>query len=148
MDISKLVTDSVGENSNSEPVQTGPATTEREEAAVRPSTPESWPDNPSSERNTKRRRGESSRVHTCRQCSSSFTTHSNLVVHVQTVHEGLRPYVCELCNRSFGTKGTMNRHVRLVHYHERRYVCQLCGRTFATLACLRRHHGLLHGSPT
>mmetsp|Transcript_3084 Transcript_3084/g.9400 ORF Transcript_3084/g.9400 Transcript_3084/m.9400 type:complete len:160 (-) Transcript_3084:46-525(-) len=151
MDISRLLTDEDNPRSESEPgasLARASYDPVRDEAAVssRPQTPESWPEIPRSEKRSteKKDRGEGSKTHKCRQCTSSFTTRSNLVVHVQTVHQGLRPYTCDHCGRNFGTKGTMNRHVRLVHYHERRYVCDVCNRAFATLACLRRHHGLLH----
>eukprot|EP00188_Purpureofilum_apyrenoidigerum_P003622 Plantae.Rhodophyta-Purpureofilum_apyrenoidigerum.ctg38459.p1 GENE.Plantae.Rhodophyta-Purpureofilum_apyrenoidigerum.ctg38459~~Plantae.Rhodophyta-Purpureofilum_apyrenoidigerum.ctg38459.p1 ORF type:complete len:165 (-),score=13.84 Plantae.Rhodophyta-Purpureofilum_apyrenoidigerum.ctg38459:262-756(-) len=157
MDISRLLADEDNPKSESEPgaaLARASYVRARDEAAAstRPPTPESWPEGSGTEKHDnearkreKKERGESSKTHKCRQCTSSFTTRSNLVVHVQTVHQGLRPYTCDQCGRNFGTKGTMNRHVRLVHYHERRYVCDICTRAFATLACLRRHHGLLHG---
>uniref|UniRef100_A0A7S0BM29 C2H2-type domain-containing protein n=1 Tax=Rhodosorus marinus TaxID=101924 RepID=A0A7S0BM29_9RHOD len=104
-----------------------------------------WPLRVKNEFPAKKLKAVHAKKHKCDQCSSSFTTRSNLVVHTQTVHQGLRPFTCDKCMRSFGTKGTMNRHIRLVHFHERQYVCPLCNRRFATLACRRRHHNLLHG---
>mmetsp|Transcript_22338 Transcript_22338/g.89920 ORF Transcript_22338/g.89920 Transcript_22338/m.89920 type:complete len:148 (-) Transcript_22338:114-557(-) len=75
----------------------------------------------------------------CDECFAKFSGRSHLLVHVQTVHRGLRPHSCKHCGRSFGTKGTMNRHIRIVHLRERNFVCPLCKRAFSTLACLKRH---------
>ena len=43
----------------------------------------------------------------CEICGNWLTTKSNLQVHLNTVHNGLKPFRCNFCQQSFGESGTL-----------------------------------------
>ena len=40
---------------------------------------------------------------------------ANLKLHIQTVHEGLKPHTCEMCGTAYGQKGDLKRHMKRAH---------------------------------
>ena len=51
----------------------------------------------------------------CSDCGSTFSTQSNLRLHVDAVHEKKRPYLCSECGDSFSTQNNLKRHISTVH---------------------------------
>uniref|UniRef100_A0A7S1TGW8 C2H2-type domain-containing protein n=1 Tax=Compsopogon caeruleus TaxID=31354 RepID=A0A7S1TGW8_9RHOD len=49
------------------------------------------------------------KVHECNICLMSFSKKSNLIRHVQALHEARRKYRCE-CGETFNQSGNLNRH--------------------------------------
>ncbi len=62
--------------------------------------------------------------------NAKFEQHSKLTIHIQTVHENLRPFDCPLCPAKFGEKGSLSTHIRMVHENLRPFKCKLCPAKF------------------
>ena len=41
----------------------------------------------------------------CEVCNKVYVSNRVLMVHVQSVHEGLRPYKCEYCDATYTQRG-------------------------------------------
>jgi len=48
-------------------------------------------------------------------CHKTFSSHSNLRVHIRAVHEKSRPHVCSECQRQFSYKHAWQKHIRTKH---------------------------------
>ena len=51
----------------------------------------------------------------CSDCGSTFSSQSNLRLHVDAVHEKKKPYLCSECGDSFSTQNNLKRHISTVH---------------------------------
>ena len=51
----------------------------------------------------------------CSDCGSTFSSQSNLRLHIDAVHEKKRPYLCSECGDSFSTQNNLKRHITAVH---------------------------------
>ena len=56
-----------------------------------------------------------SSARTCGLCGLSFSSVSNLSVHVRTAHKKIKPFACEECDKRFSHKHVLQRHVATVH---------------------------------
>jgi hypothetical protein len=97
--------------------------------------------------------------HECKTCGSRFTQKGSLVLHVKSVHQGLRQ-VCSECKKTFSDKSNLSKHVKTVHKKEKSHECSVCNKTFAHKSSLNHHkficsnnwtdnhlHEALHRSP-
>lgn len=79
----------------------------------------------------------------CTECSASFSTKNNLIVH-QRSHSGEKPYACGECSASFSTRGNLKRHVK-THTGIKPWKCSHCEQCFTEkktlVAHMRRHTG-------
>ena len=53
-------------------------------------------------------------VYPCSYCSRQFIRNSDLRVHVQAVHEGLR-HPCDQCDKTYANRKGLRRHIRDIH---------------------------------
>ena len=89
--------------------------------------------------------------HSCSQCGERFRKKSNLLRHVQRVHEGKEKkeidfqkiYKCSICSSSFTRNIILTDHMTTVHnieYHK----CSKCDKRFRKKANLLGHVGRVH----
>ena len=77
----------------------------------------------------------------CDICKKIFTTSSS--VHVQTVHEKLKPYVSTECNKTFGLKNSLTAHMG-VHTNDKPFKCSFCEKAFERKDTLSGHTIRMH----
>ena len=78
-------------------------------------------------------------VVTCQLCLKSYSSPTNLSMHVAAVHEGVKPFKCTVCDESFAFKGNLNVHVASVHDEKKPVKCTLCDARFARKTQLPGH---------
>ena len=70
----------------------------------------------------------------------NFAIRKDLMQHILSVHEGMKPNLCTICGKSFTTKNNMNVHIRKVHeLRKKNYSCDLCESSFYKAYELDRH---------
>ena len=72
----------------------------------------------------------------CSQCAACYSSKTALEVHVNTVHENVRPYMCEHCSKGFGSQIYLQNHIKMVHSF-RTYDCKICQEKFSKKYDLR-----------
>jgi len=70
-------------------------------------------------------------THKCKYCSSRFTSPWNLKVHLQTIHENIRPFQCHQCDKSFKQKIHLLGHFNSTHSNLKPFRCDDCAVKFA-----------------
>ena len=68
----------------------------------------------------------------------------NLLKHIRSVHERIKPFRCEKCASSFAEKKDMLRHIGTVHEGKKLYKCDTCKTNFSQKANLNAHIKTLH----
>ena len=51
----------------------------------------------------------------CNICDASFPQKGNLNVHIESVHEEMKPFKYKICDASFSRKATLKKHIESVH---------------------------------
>ena len=51
----------------------------------------------------------------CSDCGSTFSSQSNLKLHIDSIHEKKKPWLCSECGDSFSTQNNLKRHISTVH---------------------------------
>ena len=51
----------------------------------------------------------------CSDCGSTFSSQSNLKLHIDAIHEKKKPWLCSECGDSFSTQNNLKRHISTVH---------------------------------
>ena len=48
-------------------------------------------------------------------CKTTFISKTSQKLHIEAVHEGIKPHVCTICDAKFGQKGSLTNHIKSVH---------------------------------
>jgi len=80
----------------------------------------------------------------CKICSKRFATNAALIIHVDGVHNKLKPHKCPICLIGFAQSGHMRTHVDVVHKKIKRFNCKICSKAFVTNYRLKLHIGTFH----
>ena len=80
----------------------------------------------------------------CELCNKDFTTKYCLKMHIQAIHEKLKPNKCNSCEKSFLTNSQRNRHVKEVHLKIKSYKCNSCEKSFSQNHSLKTHVSSMH----
>ena len=73
----------------------------------------------------------------CNQCNQQFTRKDSLIVHIQSIHEGVK-YACSQCNQQFSAKGNLTTHIQSIHEGVK-YRCNQCDQLFSAQRNLTVH---------
>uniref|UniRef100_M3ZVJ2 C2H2-type domain-containing protein n=1 Tax=Xiphophorus maculatus TaxID=8083 RepID=M3ZVJ2_XIPMA len=76
------------------------------------------------------------RTHACFQCSSTFTTRTELVTHCRT-HLTRPVYRCDQCDSAFQLQSSLTNHKQTHRLHD--LSCSVCVQTFSSQTRLLRH---------
>ncbi|XP_054880167.1 zinc finger protein 543-like isoform X2 [Poeciliopsis prolifica] len=76
------------------------------------------------------------RAHACFQCSSTFTTRTELVTHCRT-HLTRPVYRCNQCDSAFQLQSSLTNHKQTHRLHD--LTCSVCAQTFSSQTRLLRH---------
>ena len=63
--------------------------------------------------------------HKCKECNYSSRQKCHLKLHVQSVHEGLKPYKCPTCDYSSSQNGALKQHIAAFHNRKEPNRCSL-----------------------
>ncbi|CAH1780498.1 unnamed protein product [Owenia fusiformis] len=74
----------------------------------------------------------------CNICNTIFANYKTLKIHIEIVHEKLKPYQCPYCEHQSSRKAMLDLHVR-GHTGEKPYKCEFCEYATGDHNCLRRH---------
>jgi hypothetical protein len=80
----------------------------------------------------------------CKIYSRGFASIGALSVHVDGVHNKIKPHKCPICLKGFTQSGHMKTHVDVVHNKIRRFKCTICSRDFVTNYYLKTHVRTIH----
>lgn len=80
----------------------------------------------------------------CTECTQHFTERYALQKHYRTVHTGSRPFICDRCGFRFHFKLHLAQHITTVHDNLRPYHCSECNSSFGQRSSLNRHVRHLH----
>mgnify|MGYP003349339387 CR=1 FL=1 len=62
----------------------------------------------------------------CDHCDKTFVDKSQLKIHVENVHEGVK-HTCKKCGKSFTLKSNLSRHLS-VNHGDLKIECEYCGK--------------------
>lgn len=76
----------------------------------------------------------------CDHCEKFYSSKSNLVVHINTIHKKIFPYKCEFegCSKSYPNLKRKNIHMR-THLNLRPFECEICKKKFNEKIILKNH---------
>ena len=75
----------------------------------------------------------------CAQCDKQFSMRRNLVIHIQSMHEGLKKEVeCDQCNKMLCSKSKLTAHKNEVHLGKK-FACNHCDYQNTRSNRLKRH---------
>ena len=74
----------------------------------------------------------------CTICTKKLSTNVTLRIHINTVHEKLKPFKCHLCKKAFGYKSHLEDHT-MQHNKTDASVCQYCRKRFSHQRSLTMH---------
>ena len=60
----------------------------------------------------------------CDECGKSYTLKSNLTVHINSVHKGVK-HQCGFCETCFYSKSNLLKHVKSIHQNKT-FPCVMC----------------------
>ena len=88
---------------------------------------------------------EKMRPFKCQQCNKSFTCKRNLQYHIQIDHEKIiKPFKCQQCVKSFSSKRYLQLHIQTVHEDSKLNTCHHCEKSFTHKANLKCHLQTAH----
>lgn len=83
----------------------------------------------------------------CMYCSRSYSKRSYLLIHINSVHKGLRkPYICAQCGQGFTERASLGRHMKCHKKQAFNYYCQECDASFSTKKWLKNHNTRFHSN--
>ena len=68
----------------------------------------------------------------CLDCSKSYTTKHNLIIHVMG-HRGIKPHCCLLCGKLFKQLSHLQTHM-LIHANTKPHTCTVCNKSFTQVS--------------
>ena len=80
----------------------------------------------------------------CLFCDSKFSSHEELILHIQ-IHNVVKPYLCLECGNRYAYKGALKRHVESHTKDKLTYNCDKCDYTCVNKRSLT-DHGIAHSS--
>ena len=86
---------------------------------------------------------ESSSRFKCYQCSSFYSSTSELNRHIDSVHYD-ESHQCQLCPQIFMRRDSLTRHISLMHSHAEEWACDLCGKLYRRWTDMIRHRRSQH----
>ena len=74
-------------------------------------------------------------------CGRGFCGQNQLIVHIETVHEGIKKHQCPICSGKFARKHDVTQHLRTVHGNseDKPYPCTQCDAAFSGKGHLTKH---------
>ena len=84
----------------------------------------------------------------CNQCDNVFSTSSNQLKHIKSVHEGLR-HKCNLCSMEYTQACHLKKHIQSTHVTEYSYFggtfpCNQCDKVLSTSSNRLKHTKAIH----
>ncbi len=74
----------------------------------------------------------------CQRCLKSFSTRSNMLRHVRSVHDKVK-LICDVCNEEFLRSDTLADHKSTQHDKAKCFKCDLCSKSFGAERYLAKH---------
>ena len=101
-------------------------------------------------RKDNKNKAKAAQKYKCSQCDKAYTQSQNLKLHVQYVHEGLKPqYKCPECDKCFTQGHNLKSHIRSVHKGQMpQFKCDLCEKSFTQSYVLKSHMQRVHKKET
>jgi hypothetical protein len=62
-----------------------------------------------------------------------------LKMHIQSVHEKLKPFHCNICDHKSSYKLDMKKHIDVVHNQIRSFQCKICQKWFSQKSNFKTH---------
>ena len=81
-------------------------------------------------------------IYTCKQCSQSFDSYKEYLIHTKYVHTNLI-YMCLYCKRKYKTMKELQNHEQLLHTKSINY-CEICFELLKSRHDLYEHYKLFH----
>ena len=75
----------------------------------------------------------------CKVCNKKFSSTSNMKLHIDAVHLGVKRYQCKLCHESFSHSNVLKSHSKRVHEGTASYKCLICEKVFHLRSDLLLH---------
>ena len=80
----------------------------------------------------------------CEFCPKLFTKTSQLRLHIDTVHRGIKSHKCPNCERSFAKVSNLKDHI-MTHTGQSKWKCDVCGKGFIQKTPYKQHMKNNHG---
>ena len=77
-------------------------------------------------------------------CEDSCTRKTALKIHIDAIHEGLKPHKCSICDYACGKRSRLEYHINAVHEGKKPHTCSICDYSCATKSNLNRHLIVVH----
>ena len=75
----------------------------------------------------------------CEKCASSFAEKKDMLRHIGTVHEGKKLYKCDTCKTNFSQKANLNARIKTLHEKNKPFSCGSCNAKFSFQKKLIKH---------
>ena len=79
------------------------------------------------------------KIHNCDKCKSSYSRHKDLLLHVQIVHEGIKPNMCDTCGKTYTKEYQLETHKKREHLLQFDHKCEICGKGYVSNSELTEH---------
>ncbi|CAH8455879.1 unnamed protein product [Schistosoma turkestanicum] len=80
----------------------------------------------------------------CNYCHKNYFSESNLQLHLDVAHRGLRRFQCNFCGKTYAKGFLLKAHVKSVHENSKPYMCPLCNKGFPQKWYFERHVASVH----
>ena len=76
------------------------------------------------------------RPYNCKHCDSAFEFNKDLILHIESIHEGKKPFSCSICQKSFFQETDLHKHTCR---NGADMQCEPCGVVFISAIRLKLH---------
>lgn len=136
-------TDKLKHHMNKEPCDTTHPHPFQQPSRIVPNTTQSQKSDLAAKKVKKDNKSSDSRFH-CQHCGASFTQRNILELHVNGVHEKLKPFKCGHCQASFALKYTLEHHLKVSHDKLEPFKCSKCDFSTSKKDDLKIHESSQH----